>query len=208
MSVARALPYDRPRRQTAAAAVAAAAVSGLLLVLLAAPPPMRPPTVATAPPPAVVYLQPPPPQPAQASPPPVARPVPPPPRREARTRLREPERPVQPQAITVPATVPAAVPDTAPPTVAEAPPAAASAPPPPLRLGPEVMRRAARDSLDETRRLAAEAGTPLDIAHSANQKLADAVKESGKPDCIGPDAGGSLLSIPVIAYKMLTQHCR
>lgn len=204
MSVARALPYDRPRRQAVVAATAAAAVSMLLLVLLAAPPPVRPPTVATAPPPAVVYLQPPPPEPAQASPPPVARPVPLPPRREARTRLREPERPVQPQAISVPA----AVPDTAPPTVAEAPPAAASAPPLPLRLGPEVMRRAARDSLDETRRLAAEAGTTLDIAHSANQQLADAVKESGKPDCIGPDAGGSLLSIPVIAYKMLTQHCR
>jgi hypothetical protein len=87
-----------------------------------------------------------------------------------------------------------------------APQSPASAPLPPLRLDAPVLRQAARDSLSETRRLAAAAGQSIDSADG--QRLAGDVAAAGKPACLGADAGGSLLSIPIIAYRMLRQTCR
>lgn len=92
-------------------------------------------------------------------------------------------------------------------TVSPTPPQPpASAPLAPLRLDAPVLRQAARDSLSETRRLAAAAGQSIDSADGP--RLADNVAAAGKPACLGADAGGSLLSIPIIAYRMLRQTCR
>lgn len=89
-----------------------------------------------------------------------------------------------------------------------APHPAASAPPPPLRLGDAVMRQAARDSIAETRRLAAEAGLPAERDRSSGERLAGAVEQAVKPDCLASNAGGSLLSIPIIALQALRQKCK
>lgn len=108
--------------------------------------------------------------------------------------------PQDPQPITV----------TSPPvmaTPAPAPAPVASAPPPPLRLGDDVMRQAARDSIAETRRLAAEAGLPAERDRSSDERLAGAVEQAVKPDCLASNAGGSLLSIPLIALQALRQKC-
>lgn len=94
------------------------------------------------------------------------------------------------------------------PQVLAAPAPSASAPPPPLRLGDDVMRQAARDSITETRRLAAEAGLPEERDRSSGERLAGAVEQAVKPDCLASNAGGSLLSIPLIALQALRQKCK
>ena len=110
----------------------------------------------------------------------------------AQDRARQsPPQPTQPQPISRPA-----------------PPAPVASSPLPLRLGDDVMRRAARDSIAETRRLAAEAGLPAERDASERERLADAVEQAGKPDCLSANAGGSLLSIPWIALQALRQKCK
>jgi hypothetical protein len=103
-------------------------------------------------------------------------------------------------AAATPSTTPSATPGPA------DPPAAAASAPAPLRLGPEVLRQAARDSVSETRRLAAAAGQTVDEADGP--RLADGVAAAGKPDCLAANPGGSLLSIPMIAWQALRQKCR
>jgi hypothetical protein len=39
-------------------------------------------------------------------------------------------------------------------------------------------------------------------------RLADGVAGAGKPDCIGPNAGGSLLSIITIPMAALSDKCK
>lgn len=124
------------------------------------------------------------------------RPLPPPTSSAAASPAPRPA-PDDPQPITVTS-----------PQVAAAPAPVASAPPPPLRLGDDVMRQAARDSIAETRRLAAEAGLPAERDRSSGERLAGAVEQAVKPDCLASNAGGSLLSIPIIALQALRQKCK
>lgn len=189
-------PAWRPRRRRGLAALAAVVVTvGGLLSLgtpsvwrAALPPPLRPMYLTLPPAPAVTATRS-----APAAP-----------------RVAAPARRVRPVA---PAAVPAAPAVEGPQMAATvpvsphaiAPPAAASAPAP-LRLGPGVLRQAARDSVSETRRLAAAAGQPLDEADGP--RLADDVAAAGKPDCLAANPGGSLLSIPMIAWQALRQKCR
>ncbi len=193
----------RPQRQRGAAAAGAGLVTLLALCALWAPPARHPAAVPQAPAPTWLRLLPlpatpaPPVQVPQALPRPDALARLPRPRAPA---LPTPDLPPQRQADPQPITLAA-------PSVA-APPAPAASRPPPLRLGDEVLRRAARDSIAETRRLAAEAGLPAERDASAGEQLADAVQQSAKPDCLGPNPGGSLLSIPLIAWDALRQKCK
>lgn len=193
----------RPRRRWGAAALGAVSVTlGGLLVLAtptvwrpALPQPTRPLFVTVLPEPTT---------PPEAAPP---RPV----------RPARPVRPITvPRATAATPTAPAveapraaaAISSTAPSATPgpAGPPAPAASAPAPLRLGPEVLRQAARDSVSETRRLAAAAGQPLGDADGP--RLADDVAAAGKPDCLAANPGGSLLSIPIIAWQALRQKCR
>lgn len=135
-------------------------------------------------------------------------PAPPPPAAAAApVRARAAARAPAPQPVSAPI-APPRPPAVAQPVARSEPPSdAASAPPPPLRLGAEVMRQAARDSLAQTRRLAAQAGLD-DAPVSGAERLADGVRQSAKPDCLAANAGGSLLSLPIIALQALRQKCQ
>lgn len=187
----------RPRRRRGLAALAAVAVTVAGLLSLATPQVWR---MAPALPPRPVFLTLPPAPAAAATRSESAMPRPAVPARRARpvAPVAWPPAPAAevPQAA---ATLPAA-------PHAFAPPAAAASAPPPLRLGPEVIRQAARDSVSETRRLALAAGQALDEADGP--RLADDVAAAGKPDCLAANPGGSLLSIPMIAWQALRHKCR
>lgn len=43
---------------------------------------------------------------------------------------------------------------------------------------------------------------------SAQEQLAQAIAQAGKPDFLVPNAGGSLLSIPVLLYMAATDKCK
>lgn len=93
--------------------------------------------------------------------------------------------------------------------------AAASAPPSDvnerraLDLSTDVMRAAARDSRSTVRRMVDASGRALgDEPRSRAESMASSVAGAGKPDCLGPNEGGSLLSIIVIPYQVLRDQCR
>lgn len=194
-----ALPNRRSPGVRLAAAAAAGLITTALVLELARLPPAAPPPRAPVALPVTLVLPPRPPAPA-------ASPAPAPARDPAPVRRPPPvpERAAQPAPITLPAS-----PATAPAVARVEPPADAASAPPPLRLGVEVMRQAARDSLSQTRQLAAQAGQGLDDAPvSGAERLADGVRQSGKPDCLAANAGGSLLSLPIIALQALRQKCK
>lgn len=91
---------------------------------------------------------------------------------------------------------------------------AAPAPPPAddrraLDLSPDVMRAAARDSRSSVRRSADASGRPLDNEpRSQADAIASSVARAGKPDCISPNEGGSLLSVFTLAYAAMRDQCR
>jgi hypothetical protein len=196
--------HPAPRR-TPAALGAVALTSALLLALNAAPP--RQP--APVPPSTVLFVA------LPALPPPqsavLPRPLPAPetgslPRHRA-AELDEKRRAAEPP---LPANA-----STAPPwALAESPPFAASAPDPaasaPLKLDAATLRAAARGSRSDARLQAEASGRELGSGEmlTAQQRLARDTASAGKPDCVGPDSGGSLLSIPLIAYQALAGHCR
>jgi len=104
--------------------------------------------------------------------------------------------------------------DALPPALAATAPVAVAAPPPaasaPLRLDEAVLRAAARYSISQARQLAEASGQQLGAGEplSAQDRLARAAASSAKPDCVASNAGGSLLTIPFIAYDALTGHCK
>lgn len=88
---------------------------------------------------------------------------------------------------------------------------AASTPPSasPLRMDEATLRAAHQASKSAVQRMAETGGHSLHPDPvSSQQRLAAAVVSSGKPDCLAADAGGSLLSIPRLAYWALAGKCR
>lgn len=197
------LPGWRPHRHRKAAVTGALAVTLAALWALWAPPPRHAITPLESPVTTWLRLLP---LPAMPAPPAADLPA-----------LRRPDTPARPMPPRAPAFPVPELPSTraaepqpitlaAP--AAATPPATAASSPPPLRLGDEVMRRAARDSLAETRRLAAEAGLPAERGVSDQERLASGVEQAAKPDCLASNPGGSLLSIPIIALQALRQKCK
>ncbi|MFO1288631.1 MAG: hypothetical protein U1F49_20220 [Rubrivivax sp.] len=77
----------------------------------------------------------------------------------------------------------------------------------PLRLDASVLRRAAIDSKSEVRALAEASGTYVgDAPLSGQERLAQGVARTGKPDCLRQ--GGSLLDVFVIAFQAFGDKCK
>lgn len=88
----------------------------------------------------------------------------------------------------------------------EAPRDAASAP---LRLDAQLVRRAIAGAEGSVRALARGAGAELDSPRFTEaEHRASAVARTAVPDCLAPNANGSLLSAPAIAYAAITGKCR
>jgi hypothetical protein len=80
-----------------------------------------------------------------------------------------------------------------------------------LRLDGSVIREASRASRSAVQQMAEASGRPAgDAPVGADQKLADGVARSVKPDCFPPGgaAGAGLLAPFVSAYLIATDKCR
>jgi hypothetical protein len=79
----------------------------------------------------------------------------------------------------------------------------------PIQLDWKTIRAANRASKSHARNLAESSGTYFgDEPSSKSEKLADAITRTGKEDCIGPNPGGSLLSVFDIAFKAARDKCK
>ena len=79
----------------------------------------------------------------------------------------------------------------------------------PIRLDLATVRAANRASKSDVRNLAENSGAYFgDEPSSKSEQLADAVSRTGKEDCIGPNPGGSILSVLVIAYMAAKDKCK
>ena len=175
-------------------------MTALLPVLLNRPPPL---VSRAVPSPAglVLALLPPAPTPVETSP--AQRP------REPRKAVVQPAEPGVLRAVPVPALTP---PGVTPAPAVSADETSAARPPDepasaPLRLDAQVLRRAARDSAGLARAAQAAAGEER-AASSPQQALGQAIERAGRPDCIGPNAQGSLLTLPKLALDAVTGKCR
>ncbi|MFO1298106.1 MAG: hypothetical protein U1F25_17680 [Rubrivivax sp.] len=76
-----------------------------------------------------------------------------------------------------------------------------------MRLDASVLRRAASDSKSEVRALAEASGAYVgDAPLSGQERLAQGVARTGKPDCLRQ--GGSLLDVFVIAFQAFGDKCK
>ena len=86
----------------------------------------------------------------------------------------------------------------------------------PLRLGNDVLRRAAQSARSEARGLVeADAASRLGTPMSRDQRFEVSVREAGKPGCLQADATkhesiqlGGLLGLPVLVHAIATGRCR
>ena len=79
----------------------------------------------------------------------------------------------------------------------------------PIKLDLATIRAANRASKSDVRNLAENSGTYFgDEPSSKSEKLANAITRTAKEDCIGPNPGGSLLSVFDIAYKAARDKCK
>jgi hypothetical protein len=79
----------------------------------------------------------------------------------------------------------------------------------PIRIDLATIRAANRASKSDARNLAENSGAYFgDEPSSKSEKLADAVTKTAKEDCIGPNPGGSILSVFVIAYMAARDKCK
>lgn len=79
----------------------------------------------------------------------------------------------------------------------------------PIKLDLATIRAANRASKSDARNLAESSGAYFgDEALSKTEQLANAIERTGKEDCIGPNAGGSILSVFVIAYMAARDKCK
>jgi hypothetical protein len=113
-------------------------------------------------------------------------------------------------APSVPTETPAPLPTA---TTGETPADAASQPP--LRLGADVLKRAARSSRSDLGQMVESDMASQARAGSRDQKLETAIREAGVPGCLRPDAMkhepiqlGGLLGLPVLGHAVLTGKCR
>jgi hypothetical protein len=78
-----------------------------------------------------------------------------------------------------------------------------------LRLDGEVLRQALRASKSPVRQMAEAGSTPLPTGPAgADERRAEAVARTVKPDCLPPGGTYGLLTPLVAAYKMATDTCR
>lgn len=148
------------------------------------------------------------------SPPARPRSLPPPTPDEVRARTRDPRRVVPstrsasprqavPQAIT------SSDPGTAPAEVAIAPRVETEAASAPLRLDVRTIGRAIAGSEGPIRQMARKSGVELDSPkESRSEALAGAVADKGVPDCLAPNGGGSLLSVPILLVLAMQGKCK
>lgn len=112
-----------------------------------------------------------------------------------------PGAPELPRAVPDPAAATAAISSAAP---APARPASA-----PLRLDRHVLREASRASRSAVQQMAEASGQPAgDGPVGADQRLADSVARTVKPDCLPPGGTHGLFTPLVAAYRMATDTCR
>jgi hypothetical protein len=105
-----------------------------------------------------------------------------------------------------PAPLTLSVQSAAAPASAPTPDAVASAP---LRLDPGTLRRALAAGPSRMERQAQAAGQTLrPVSASRDEKLAAAIDAASKPDCLGPNGGGSLLSAVTIALAYAADKCK
>ncbi|NML18868.1 hypothetical protein [Azohydromonas caseinilytica] len=121
-----------------------------------------------------------------------------------------PARPPLPQARPPAAALQAVIPQAAPsvaPRVEVAAPAVEEPASAPLRLDGRVLRQAARDSAGVGQALRAERqdGRSTEPPPTA---LEQDIARAARPDCVGPNAQGSLLTLPRLALDALSGRCR
>jgi hypothetical protein len=79
----------------------------------------------------------------------------------------------------------------------------------PLRLDSQTLGRAVAGAEGSVRRMARNSGRELDTpGPSQSEELSTAVAQTGLSDCLAPNPGGSLFSIPIIAYMAVTRKCK
>ena len=79
----------------------------------------------------------------------------------------------------------------------------------PIKIDLATIRAANRASKSAVRNMAETSGTYFgDEPSSQSEKLSGAIARTAKEDCLGPNAGGSLLSIFVIPYMAATGKCK
>ena len=150
-----------------------------------------------------------------------ARPRPAPPAVEAAAATRDPRRAAAapratpPRAKTGPATEAATAPATTiapamlPADVAAVPGAATEPASAPLRLDARTIGRAIARSEGDIRRMARTSGVDLDSPRQSRaDALAATVAGNGVPDCLAPNAGGSLLSVPILLVRAVQGRCK
>ena len=114
-----------------------------------------------------------------------------------------------PRSAAVPRENPVLAPDADPSAAAGLPMAPMPAASAPLRLDAATLRAAAAQSTGDVRRLAQRSGQTLDDATvSERERLTSGIAGSAKGDCLGSNGGGSLLSLPFIAYSALAGKCK
>jgi len=87
---------------------------------------------------------------------------------------------------------------------AEAMPASA-----PLRLDAQTIRRAIAGSEGNIQQMARRSGAELDSPRASGpEALANTIAEKGVGDCLAPNAGGSLLSAPILLLLAVQGKCR
>ena len=90
--------------------------------------------------------------------------------------------------------------------IAESGTAAASAP---LNLDAQVIRSANLASKSDVRKMAEASGSYIgNQPISDTEKQSRAIARSAKEDCLGPNSGGSLLSVLVIVYMAASSKCK
>ena len=108
--------------------------------------------------------------------------------------------PPPPESLNVESTEPR------PEVVADSPALPASSP---LKLDATTIRRASAQSRGRIQRLAEESGQQLpNVSTSQAERLSAGVTSAAKAECLAPNAHGSLLSIPFIAYAAVVGLCK
>ena len=79
----------------------------------------------------------------------------------------------------------------------------------PLRTDVQTLQRAIAGTEGQVQRLARSSGNELHTRRpTQSESLSQAVAETAVPDCLAPNAGGSLLSAPIIAYMAVRGKCK
>ena len=88
-------------------------------------------------------------------------------------------------------------------------PAEALAASAPLRLDAQTLRRAIAGSAGPIQQMARRSGAELDSPRATRSEvLADTIAEKGVSDCLAPNAGGSLLSAPLLLLLAVQGKCK